>query len=205
MSELDEIGQRYGTDKSSAYHDYCRIYERELPRSINVLVELGVLHGASMRMWREWYPRARLYGVDIDDKEIDGATFIKSDLSKASDLNHLRWNLGQHVDVLIDDAGHHTYDQFMAFCHLWPCIVPGGVYVIEDTHTSYERKFTDNRGFHFNMIDWLKSLVDVVNWQGSDGRDGSRRNLKNINLTEHEKTIESITFYKSLCFVRKLL
>ena len=200
---LDECALKHGTDKSSRFHDYCHIYERELPKKVRVLVELGVLRGASIRMWRDYYPDASIFGVDIDDISLSEAFFIQCDLSKAGNLTNLCQQLGDEVEVLIDDAGHESYNQFLAFNHLWPCIKPGGVYVVEDTHTSYESKFTDDRGFHFNMVEWLKTLVDVIHWQGRDGRQGSRHNKAGHELTPHEETVESITFYKSLCFIRK--
>ena len=53
---LDEIGLKYGTDKSSSHHHYLPFYEtfmaplRDAPIT---LLEIGVYQGASLRTWRK--------------------------------------------------------------------------------------------------------------------------------------------------------
>lgn len=68
--ELEAIGKETGTDKCSDAHDYLRKYEfflrrfREQPMT---LLELGVFHGDSLRMWSCYFPKAHIVGVDINE------------------------------------------------------------------------------------------------------------------------------------------
>lgn len=64
---LNELGIKYNTDKAYL-HDFCNSYEKELNKNIKELWEIGVLDGASLRMWSEYYPSAKIIGFDIEDK-----------------------------------------------------------------------------------------------------------------------------------------
>ena len=85
--ELDTIGERCGTDKGSSFHDYLNKYEFLISRWKDekiVLLELGVFHGASLKMWHEYFKNASIYGVDIDTNckkyETDNCTVLERNL-----------------------------------------------------------------------------------------------------------------------------
>ena len=67
VADLDAIGRKYGTNKSSVRHDCLRFYQRFLEEfrhdEVSVL-EIGVREGASVRMWQEYFPRGRIIGLD---------------------------------------------------------------------------------------------------------------------------------------------
>src|SRR2546430_616290 len=72
MGLLNNIGLRHDTDKSSRFHNYLDFYEQQLPdRSFDGrLLEIGVMDGYSMAMWREYYPDAAdIIGLDIMPKD----------------------------------------------------------------------------------------------------------------------------------------
>ena len=54
---LHELGLKYKTDKAT-FHKYLDFYEKKLPGRdfAGRLLEVGVMDGASMRMWREYVP-----------------------------------------------------------------------------------------------------------------------------------------------------
>jgi RHS repeat-associated protein len=62
---LDEIGLKFGTDKSSIYHNYLPFYERYRNEPMKLL-EIGVAGGASLAMWTEYFPNSAIVGADID-------------------------------------------------------------------------------------------------------------------------------------------
>ena len=64
---LNDIGLETGTDKSSRAHDYLGYYENALRglSRIDRILEIGVHEGASLRMWRDFLPRARIVGLDL--------------------------------------------------------------------------------------------------------------------------------------------
>ena len=124
---LDAIARRHGTDKSSLRHGYTRWYERELGhlRAAPVsLLEVGVLDGASLRAWREYFPAGRVHGVDVDEacRQIPGV-FI----GDQADPAFLRAVAAQAApfDIVVDDGSHAGGDQLASFLALWPDVKPG--------------------------------------------------------------------------------
>lgn len=135
---LAEIAQRCGTDKFE--HEYCDHYETHLPDRVTHinLLEIGVAKGDSMRMWAEYYPQGNLVGIDNNPDILnipqEGFRLIHGDGTKWS--NDL---LGaMKLDVVVDDGSHNASDIFKSFTALWPTIVPGGWYIIEDLTTQFD-------------------------------------------------------------------
>lgn len=137
VSSLDALALLHGTDKSSAGHGYTRHYEGmfEPIRHLTLdVVELGVWEGASLRMWRDYFPNANITGVDRSDRNIVvGDTRI---IICDQDDDTLPELLGP-LDIIIDDASHSADPTIKAFHNLFPLLRPGGTYVIEDLQTSY--------------------------------------------------------------------
>lgn len=148
MSEsLAEIYERHrvpGTkdvghgDKNST-HSYVPEYERLLApyreRPDVTLLEIGIAHGLSLWLWREYLPKASIIGVDIsvvfDPMPLTnaGVQVIQADATKPV---FIRLLAGTRLDVVIDDGSHMTNDQVTTFNLLKPSMKPGGLYVIED-------------------------------------------------------------------------
>ena len=69
MKTLNEIGLEHKTDKSTMTHCYLDIYESYLGKWRDkefTLLEIGVAAGNSLRMWREYFTKAHIYGIDIN-------------------------------------------------------------------------------------------------------------------------------------------
>ncbi|MDR2442613.1 MAG: class I SAM-dependent methyltransferase [Deltaproteobacteria bacterium] len=142
---LDAIGIKHGTDKcssSDAQHDYLRKYEfflRPLRNKSFTFLELGVYKGASLRTWAEFFPKAEVIGVDIEPAaaELAGkdAKVIIGNLAQNEFLTSLK---DLKPFVVLDDASHWWPDQLRAFFTLYPSLPSGGLYIMEDIHTSFE-------------------------------------------------------------------
>ena len=152
---LAELGYKCGTDKGSntddMWHSYLPIYERLFESFRNEpfsLLELGVASGGSMRMWREWFPNASLFGVDNDP-----AHCIRPDTVAVATL----FCAGQDDDklftekfaneqfrIIIDDAEHDPKKQMLSFMLLWRCVKPGGFYIIEDVRSDHWAGYWDS-------------------------------------------------------------
>ena len=74
---LSKLAAKYGTDKFG-YHHYTPVYDRLLrsyrDKTIRVL-EIGVggygdadRGGQSLAMWRDYFPKASIVGIDIQPK-----------------------------------------------------------------------------------------------------------------------------------------
>jgi hypothetical protein len=144
-TELDVIGRAKGTDKSSEGprgHDYLRKYEfflKGLKDREFTLLELGIFRGASLRTWTEYFTRARIIGVDVEPATIEHAEgrveVILGDLSQTPFVE----SLGAFgAQVIIDDASHWWTDQLRSLFVLYPKMPGGGIYIVEDIHTSFQ-------------------------------------------------------------------
>jgi hypothetical protein len=206
---LDELAIRYGVDKSSQVHNYTRAYERHFGhlRSQPVrLLEIGVGGGGSLQMWRDYFPRGTVYGLDVKDCRPPQAANIRVFQGSQDDeaaLERLAAETGP-LDIIIDDGSHLWSDQITAFKTLYPHVSPGGFYVIEDLHTSYWDTY--RRGAE-RTVWFLRELVHEVTLNGKSGY-GQVENDPDYaalagGLNLYEKTLESITFYKSIAFIKK--
>src|SRR5689334_4217286 len=106
------------------YHRHFAPYRGRSP----VVVEIGVFHGGSLQMWREYFgPGARIVGVDIDPRcrefEEDGVSVLIGDQNDRGFLASLRERLPR-IDILIDDGGHRMEQQIATFEELYPHIHP---------------------------------------------------------------------------------
>lgn len=143
MKTLQQIAEERGTDK--AEHGYCEIYAKRMEHLRDQpikLLELGVFYGASLAMWRDYFPNGEIHGVDLDCERCDGVagvTLHKFDVSDRRLLEELTAKHGPW-DIIVDDASHTMKHQQRTFDIMWPSIKPGGLFIIEDLHTSFMPK-----------------------------------------------------------------
>lgn len=120
----------YG-DKGTA-HSYIDYYATALDKyrnTTNTVLEIGVCHGHSLRMWRKFFPVANIVGVDVqyNAAKCFGCEIIIGDATKQETFDKC-----SNFDVIIDDGSHRIEDQLATFKLLWPRLNPGGIYIIED-------------------------------------------------------------------------
>src|SRR5688572_18845456 len=134
----------YGKHKQIHKWDhYFKVYERHLRRLISsrvTLLEIGILGGGSLQMWKSCFGQgARIFGIDINpDCKSHEETQIEIFIGDAADRDFCRRVLRQTgpLDVVIDDGGHTTSQQLTAFEEFYPAVGDAGVYIVEDTHTN---------------------------------------------------------------------
>lgn len=211
METLDQIAIKMGTDKSSNGHSYTKHYEayfeplRNLPIKI---LEIGVQTGASLRMWKQYFPKAQIYGLDYYDCEpfiedrikiIQGAQIDPKVLEKVSAEGTF--------DVIIDDGSHKNPDILASFEYLFPRMSIGGLYIVEDLNVTYWGN-THNVGEQ-TVIPRFKELVDDVMARGKSGigdpnkdqQDGEWKKRGEGRMTWWEKNIRFVHFYRSMAFI----
>jgi cephalosporin hydroxylase len=160
------------------------------------ILEIGVQGGGSLKIWRDFFPEAEIVGVDTLEscKEFETGN-IKIFIGDQADVKFLE-TLG-NFDIIIDDGGHYmTQQQVSMNTLLANQLNPGGLYVIEDLHTSYWEQFLDIRRTTVNV---LKDMVDDLHqYADESGRCELKQNLKN------KYNIKSLTFYSGIVFIEKL-
>src|SRR5262245_50926897 len=104
------------------WNRYFEIYHRHFARfrgKSPVVLEIGVYHGGSLQMWREYFGRGcRIVGIDVDPRckrfEDDSTTILIGDQGDPAFLADVRKRLPR-VDILIDDGGHVMAQQITTF------------------------------------------------------------------------------------------
>lgn len=159
---LEELSVKYQTDKGSLRHRYCDIYDELFAplkdKPINLL-EVGVQFGYSLRMWRDYFPQARIIGLDSIDNNVavmQGVEIYIVDAYKPGLLL-------EPQDIIIDDGSHHSYDQ-EAFVRLyWKFVKPGGYLIVEDILSSGTAAFLGTLlppSFSYTLYDCTKYAPD---------------------------------------------
>ncbi len=148
MPTLNEIANTCGTDKGDEHHcahRYAELYEKLL-KSMSpdlTLLEIGIYDsrfpGASMTMWREFLPQARLFGIDINidalglKNTIPGLDVHLADQGDSTAVDAVMRAIGL-VDFAIDDGSHRLSDISCSLRTIWPYVKTGGYYAVEDLH-----------------------------------------------------------------------
>lgn len=162
-----------------------------------VLVEVGIGNGGSLQMWEDYLgSKARIFGVDLVDRSslnTGQITCFVGDQSDRDFLKLLERNLPD-VDVFIDDGSHKCADQILTFEAMFSKVVPGGLYVVEDTHTSYRERYGGGYLKPLTFIEYCKDIIDSLHYAEDERipRNGA------WNL------IGAITFYRSMVVFRRL-
>ena len=162
MQEILDLDTTEGrSDKDT--HGYLPIYE-ELFTPIRdtklPILEIGVWTGSSLKVWRGWFTRAVIHGIDARACDALGERIVTHQgfTLDATFLKEMA-ALGPFAAV-IDDGSHCGDDQQAAFRAFWPALAPGGVYVIEDLHAAYMEYYSPS-GMPF-----IRLLVDSMNIRG---------------------------------------
>jgi trans-aconitate methyltransferase len=152
-SNLNALAMLWGTDKGPSLHDYTPHYAAHLRARrwrVRHVLEIGVggtqvptLGGESLRMWRNYFPRAEIYGIDIHPKQLDTTeriTVLRADQSDPDSLTEALRGCPE-FDLIVDDGSHIGAHQIATFETLFERLAAGGIYAIEDLWTSYLPEF----------------------------------------------------------------
>jgi LmbE family N-acetylglucosaminyl deacetylase/glycosyltransferase involved in cell wall biosynthesis len=181
---------------------YFEIYHQYFQRFTDtecVIVEIGVARGGSLKMWQSYFgKRARIIGVDINPEckkfEEPGIEIFIGSQSDRGFLKQLASRLG-HIDILIDDGGHRMEEQITSFETLFPYIAENGVYLCEDTHTSYFESYGGGLGKPGTFLEYTKKLLDQLHAWHVPADD--------FSANEYTRNIHSISFFDSVVVIEK--
>lgn len=155
---------------------YFDIYDRHFRQFRGrpvTIVEFGIQYGGSSQMWREYFgPDATIYGVDIDPRckawEEDSFRVFIGDQGDPEFLRSIAEKIGP-VDIVIEDGGHFPLHQITTFEVFYPLIRRGGVFLIEDLHTSYWKDYGGRLGQPGTFMEYAKALTDQLNaWHSEE-------------------------------------
>jgi hypothetical protein len=165
-SLLNILCDKYGSDKgettsdgkpygwqSHTYTDYYELLFQLRRKDVESVIECGIgtnnpeltstmgvkgKPGASLRVWRDYFPNANIIGIDIDADilfEEDRIKTYQCDQTSKSSIEDFidRSCVNEKtVDVIIDDGLHEFHAGVSLFEGLNKCFADDGVYIIED-------------------------------------------------------------------------
>lgn len=144
------------TDKVTAhsyhtmYGQFLIPYYRRKPQmkmlEIGLGCDMGYGPGASVALWKKLFPNADLWEAEFNSKcvekskaegKLDGLSVLVGDQMDIGTLDGwISDSGGANFDVVIDDGGHQNCQIWTTFQKLWPRLLPGGLYFIEDLQIS---------------------------------------------------------------------
>jgi hypothetical protein len=220
---LNDLAELYGTDKQTNGHDYVTVYDSLFGKfredTFNFL-EIGICRGKSHKMWRDYFPNATIYGIDIiaygEDSAFCALDRMVVDQVDQGDKEQLtEYAKKGPWRIIIDDGSHIATHQKQTFEILWDQVEPGGHYVIEDTHTSYttyKMKRDAHRPGGNVWIDSDETLMDRM-LKITDEVCSTPYNLQALReyfvkgdterLTRYQREIESIEFRLGMVIIKK--
>ena len=175
---------------------YDHFFSKFQGQDVGVL-EIGIRDGGSLQLWRKYFgPAARIYGLDIQDRtylkdKVDAEIFV-GDQGNVEVIRELIPKT-KPLHIVIDDGSHNSQDQITSFKEIFPFLEDGGLYIVEDIHTSYRENygggFLDQRSF----VEHLKSIIDFIHRSEFPGREA-------VKGADH---LFAIHIYPSLAIIEK--
>ncbi len=179
---LSELCELYGSDKGfvniekkTPYdwdpHSYSIIYNNlfsHCRENIKLVFECGIgtnnlnfesnmtlngKPGASLKVWKDYFVNAQIFGADIDRnilfKEDRIETYHVNQLDQESIIK--MWNniKKKDFDLIIDDGLHNYKAALTLFLNSYEKLKKGGIYIIEDVD--------------FEYLDQLKKALEIYN------------------------------------------
>jgi hypothetical protein len=190
----------FDTDKIS--HGYMQIYDPLFSnlKSVKKVLEIGVYNCGSLKMLSHYFKNSTIYGIDLSNTTFCDTEKIKTyvyDQEKKEDLLDFIEKNGNDFDLIIDDGGHSMKQQQTSFGTLFRYLKSGGVYIVEDLHTSKIDRFISENDIitTLEMLEKFKSeSVIVSNYISDEDIEYLNNNIESIQIwSRTPKFDESVT------------
>lgn len=180
------IKSPYRSIKHNTYFDvYDELFLKYRNKKI-VFVEIGVLGGGSLFMWRRFFGnKARIIGVDMNPNAKKWKKYgFEIIIGNQSDKNFWKKFISEigQIDIVLDDGGHTYNQQIITTEMLLENIRDGGTLVVEDTHTSYLSGFGPKK---YSFVNYTKNMIDLINNRFSKfGKKKSEKRVWSLRIFE---------------------
>ena len=210
MNDLQKFYQNNTNKDLNKWKHYFDIYDENFTKIRNkkiTILEIGVFRGGSLRMWQNYFgPQINIIGIDIDPAckqyENNNTKIYIGDQTNENFLKSI-FNENEKPDIIIDDGGHTSNQQISSFNFLFEELKLGGVYLVEDIHTSYAKEFQD-RDDQLTFIEYAKVLSDELNdWYRVKDYKFYKQIIDQVEVSYWSKFIYKICFYNSIISIEK--
>lgn len=191
-------------NRSIKWKKYFPVYENLFNSYKNkniTFVEIGILDGGSLEIWKKYFGKnSRIIGIDNNPicKKFENKNF-EVFIGSQSDPNFWK-NFYQkvgNVDIVLDDGGHTNDQQIVSLVESIKNINDGGLFVVEDIHTSYQKHY--GNPYKYSFINLSKKIIDDVNFNFPDMPKFKCSFNKFIYSIQFFESIVSFSINRKLC------
>ena len=175
-TKLCELGKRFPTTKSpiqlpgqrSGFTGvYSLLFASLVDKKIS-LAEIGIEDNNSIKMWRNYFRKAKIYGFEFDEVKIQKAkkhklnkTYInKIDVRNEKNIKESFKKTNAKFDIIIDDSTHIFEDQIRIIKNCYKFLNKNGILVIEDIY-KYKKKYSEQNYFE-NLKKFKKYFNEII-------------------------------------------
>ena len=212
-----KFGIESKTDKVTHHHYwkyyplFLEKYRKIISNNKNIkygMIEIGINHYRSIKLWEKYFPESFIYGLDIgfDGKSKNYEIFKcdQSDLNQLTNITDIIIKQNKTIFLIIDDGSHHPDHQIKTFNLLFDKLLGyGGCYIIEDIETSYWTK-NDIYGYETKFgyknknsaIEITKNFIDDVNSEFlSEDNKKTHTDDFNLKINPYVRSLISNIFF----------
>jgi hypothetical protein len=166
INKLNNLFNTYESDKA-ILHNYNYLYATLFYESKNIIkdvMEVGTYKGASLKSWKAYFPKANIYGIDIDPDTVFEEERIKTmiaDQNSLKSLNIVNSTWKQKYDIIIDDGWHQPEASVYTMIAFIPELKTKGIYVLEDIDQSKYKLFYEEIAIIFNKLGYYAEYIDL--------------------------------------------
>jgi hypothetical protein len=214
LLKLETIFKICGTDKHRSgghwYAPHYALFFKPFRLKAIRILEIGIggyahsIGGRSINAWRCYFPFAHLVACDIQDKTMLQRSRSTVCLLDQSDPAQLRAVASKHgpFEIIIDDGSHLNDHQILTFQVLFQTLKNGGVYVVEDTQTSY---LTSYGGRHADSPDFDKTCTGYFLEMSKhlNACEFEPQANQSPDMRKYADEISTISFHHNLIIIKK--
>ena len=159
------------SDKWESYLSYYDKIFLPLKQNNISLLEIGIQNGGSLETYLEYFKNAKnIIGCDKKQKcsllkySDPKINLVIGDINSNEVYQKIQ-KISDSYDIIIDDGSHISTDIIISFLKYFPLLRKGGIYIIEDTHTLYSKKYGGGLFNQNSAINFFKLLVEILNYE----------------------------------------
>jgi len=203
METMREIFDNLNGNLIHKWDHYIEVYDKWFNKyrgkEVHIL-EIGISQGGSIELWKKYFGKnLHLYGVDINPrcKELEEEN-VQIYIGEQEDRNFLRELKSKlpKLDILIDDGGHTMSQQIITFEELFDSVKNDGIYLCEDTHTSYMYAYHGAYRKKSTFIEYSKNFIDYIHaWHSED--------KSKLQINNFTRSVYGLHFYTGMVVIEK--
>ncbi len=212
MKKNSELFDLFHSSKnySIKWEKYFTVYEKLFSEYKNkkiTFVEIGILDGGSLEIWKKYFgDQSRIIGIDNNPecKKFENEN-CEIFIGSQSDPNF--WNMFYNkigkVDIILDDGGHTNDQQIISLANSIENINNGGLHVVEDVHSSYQKHY--GNPYKYSFINFSKKSIDDINSTFPNIKKFNYMISRSVYSIEFFESIVAFKIDRDLCYENKIL